>query len=216
MDALLIVTLPITAAWVIWSLYSSMVETLQYTVVEKRSMYEIRQYEPYIAIQTEVEGSTREAMSRGFTILANYIFGGNTANKSVAMASPVMETTSPKPLIEVTNKSMRVAMTSPVLEQKNGNKRTITFTAPKEYTMDTLPKPNSDRVTFVTIPAKKYAVLRFTWYYTDAKIESKKKELQELLKRDNIQTLSEPMFAWYNGPGTIPFLMRNEVLIQVE
>jgi hypothetical protein len=170
MDTLLIVTLSIVAVWVVWSLYSSTVETLQYTVVEKRSMYEVRQYEPYIAIQTEVEGSAREAMSRGFTILANYIFGGNTANKSVAM-------------------------TSPVLEQKNGNKRTITFTAPKEYTVDTLPKPNSDRVIFATIPAKKYAALGFTWYYTDAKIESKKKELQELLKRDNIQTLGEPMFA---------------------
>lgn len=179
-------------------------------------MYEIRQYESYIAIQTEVEGSTREAMSRWFTILARYIFGGNTANKSVAMTAPVMETSSPGFLNTLNHESRRVAMTSPVLEQKNGNKRIITFTAPKEYTMDTLPKPNSDRVTFATIPAKKYAALRFTWYYTDAKIDLKKRELQELLKRDNIQAMSEPMFAWYNGPGTIPFLMRNEVLIQVE
>ena len=195
-------------AWTIWSAYSYTVETLSYEVVENKTDYEIRKYKPYIAMQTEVDGdNTNQALNNGFRVLAGYIFGDNQGKKNVAMTAPVLEQQ---------NTSAKVAMTAPVLEQKIGEKRIITFTAPKEYTIDTLPKPNTDKIKFVEIPEKKYVAHRFTWYYTNDRIEAKKKYLLELLVKDNIKVLGEPMFAGYNGPGTMPFLMRNEILVEVE
>lgn len=196
--------------WTVWSFYSYTVETLSYKVLEVKGGYEIRMYEPYIAMQTEVEGDFQQSINDGFRVLAGYIFGGNTAKQSVAMTAPVIETK------KVEN--VKVAMTAPVLEQKNSenNKRVITFTAPKEYTLETLPKPDSDKIKFVQVPSKKYAAHRFTWYYTDERVAKKKEYLMQLLSNDNVKTLGEPMFAGYNGPGTIPFLMRNEILVEVE
>jgi anionic cell wall polymer biosynthesis LytR-Cps2A-Psr (LCP) family protein len=211
MKTTLILIIVLSVALTVWSFYAYTVETLSYEVIEKKVDYEIRKYRPYIAMQTEVENTnTNEAMSAGFRVLAAYIFGDNQGNKSVAMTAPVLEQE---------NTKTTVAMTAPVLEQKilgQNNKRVITFTAPKEYTLETLPTPNSEKIKFIQIPEKKYAVHRFTWYYTDSRIEEKKKYLLELLKKDNFKILNEPMFAGYNGPGTIPFLMKNEILIEVE
>ncbi len=192
--------------WTAWSFYAYTVETLSYEVVENKSDYEIRKYKPYIAMQTEVDAeNTNQALNNGFRVLAGYIFGDNQGKKNVAMTAPVLET-----------KKTTVAMTAPVLEQKIGEKRIITFTAPSEYTIDTLPKPNTDKIKFVEILEKKYAAHRFTWYYTNDRIEAKKKYLLDLLAKDNIKVLGEPMFAGYNGPGTMPFLMRNEILVEIE
>jgi hypothetical protein len=209
-------------AWTVWSFYAYTVETLSYAVIEKNGDYEIRQYAPYIAMQTEVEGDSSEALNAGFRILANYIFGGNVAQQKVSMTAPVMESqTTPSSsqgsTLSKEGNSTQVSMTAPVMEQKSVNgKRIITFTAPKEYTIDALPKPNSDKIKFIQVPAKKYAVHGFTWYYTADRIDAKKKYLLELLAKDNIKVLGEPMFAGYNGPGTMPFLMRNEILVEIK
>ena len=206
MKILIVLFVVVVVVWTAWSFYSSNVETLSYEVLEKNENYEIRKYAPYIAMQIEIdEENVEDALGEGFKVLANYIFGGNQGNKSVAMTAPVLEM-----------KKTKIAMTAPVLEQKSDRNRVITFTAPKKYTIDTLPKPNNEKITFVQIPEKKYAVYRFTWYYTAKKIEEKKKYFLELLKKDNKVVISEPMFAGYNAPGTIPFLMRNEILIEIK
>jgi SOUL heme-binding protein len=218
MKTIIILIIVALVAWTVWSFYAYTVETLSYTVTEKKQDYEIRQYAPYIAMQTEVDGNSSEALNAGFRILANYIFGGNVAQQKVAMTAPVMENqTTPSPSLIKEGNNAKVAMTAPVMEQKSvSGKRIITFTAPKEYTINTLPKPNSDKIKFVQVPNKKYAVHKFTWYYTADRIEEKKKYLLESLQKDNVKTLGEPMFAGYNGPGTMPFLIRNEILIEIE
>ncbi len=213
---LVIIIVLILIAWTVWSFYAYTVETLSYEVLDKKENYEIRKYSPYIAMQVEIdEENTNEALNAGFRVLAGYIFGDNQGNRKVAMTAPVIE--QKENIKESTKWGASVSMTAPVMEQKNTeDKRVITFTAPKEYTIDTLPRPNTDKIKFVQVSAKKYAVHRFTWYYTAERIEEKKKYLKEILGKDNLKILGEPMFAGYNGPGTIPFLMRNEILIEVE
>ena len=192
--------------WTIWSYYISQAIQLGYKVIEVRDKYEIRQYDPYIAMQVEVEGTDKqEELNQGFRILAGYIFGGNVSKSSVAMTAPVMS-----------KKSESIAMTTPVLAKKDGTKTIVTFTAPPTYTMETLPKPLDERVKFVQVESKKVAAYRFSWYYTEDRIEQKKKEILELLKTDSQKVLSEPSFAGYNGPGTIPFMLRNEILVEIE
>nr|WP_243688033.1 heme-binding protein [Methanobacterium formicicum] len=54
-----------------------MTESPAYTVESKEGDIEIRVYPGYILAQTDVKADFDEAIGMGFSILANYIFGGN-------------------------------------------------------------------------------------------------------------------------------------------
>ena len=87
------------------------------------------------------------------------------------------------PVIEKSSLSESIAMTSPVIATIEGESHTIAFGMPRSYTLETLPTPNDNRIQIVTIPEKKMAVIRFSWLRTNSRVESKKKELLELLKK---------------------------------
>ncbi len=120
------------------------------------------------------------------------------------------------PVITQETKSVPIAMTAPVLASENPLTTTMTFSMPKKYTLATLPKALDSSISFTEVPAKKFAVMTFRWSYGEARIRSKKAEFVELLKKENIKTVGEPIFAGYNGPGTIPFLIHSDILIEVE
>lgn len=197
------------ALWAIGSyLVIARIEEPAYTVVEKKDGYEIRQYQPYIMAKTTVTGNYAEATNKGFRIIADYIFGNNTKKESIAMTTPVLES-------EAT--SEKIAMTTPVLESAGANnERTIAFVLPSKYTMETLPAPNNNAVTFTEVPARKVAALRFTWYANESRMETKKELLKSHLKRDSVIASGAAETARYNPPLSMPLLLRNEVLIPIE
>jgi hypothetical protein len=47
-------------------------------------------------------------------------------------------------------------------------------------------------------------------------VQSKKQELLDVLKKDNISVIGEPQYAGYNAPWTPPWMSRNEVLVEIE
>ena len=111
----------------------------------------------------------RDALNSGFRQLAGYIFGGNTAKSSIAMTVPVMDTT---------KASENIAMTAPVMDTvSNTGKHTIAFTMPSEYTLATLPKPDNANIRLRVVEESKRAVLRYSWYATESRVESQKKLL---------------------------------------
>ncbi len=201
------VVLGIFVFWSVWGYFSSSVEHTEYSVLESKKDYEVRLYPAHIVAQTVVEGSYQEALNKGFRIVAGYIFGGNTKKESIAMTSPVVEQNS---------KSESIAMTAPVMATMEGTSHIIAFGMPKSYTLDTLPTPTDSRVKLVTIPPKKMAVIRFSWMRTDARVQSKKQELLNILKKEKLQTIGEPEYAGYNAPWTPPWMTRNEVMIEVK
>ena len=138
--------------------------------------------------------------------MAGYIFGGNTKRESIAMTAPVVEQ----------RVSENIAMTAPVTASIDGESRTIAFGMPRSYTLETLPIPTDPRIKIVTIPEKKMAAIRFSWFRTSDRIQSKKQELLDALKRDNIAVNGEPQYAGYNPPWTPPWMMRNEVLVEIK
>jgi hypothetical protein len=71
-------------------------------------------------------------------------------------------------------------------------------------------------VAFEEVPTRKVAALRFTWYASESRMDTKKALLQSYLKRDNVTTVGEPETARYNPPLSMPLLLRNEVLIPIE
>lgn len=172
--------------------------------------YEIREYPEHIVAQTTVQGPYREAMGRGFRIVANYIFGGNTKTKSIAMTAPVVLRKADKG-----TEGVGISMTAPVLATLDGDAQVVSFGMPRSYTLETLPTPNDPRVKIVVIPAKKYAVMRFSGYRTNVRIANKQQELLALLARDGATLKGKAVYAGYNAPGTPPWMTRNEVMIEV-
>jgi effector-binding domain-containing protein len=187
------------------------VEQADYTVVKKMNGYELREYPAHIVAQTIVEGSYDESMSAGFRIVAGYIFGGNTKKESIAMTAPVVAQKG-----EVNKVSESIAMTAPVMATKEGDSQTISFGMPRSYTLETLPTPNDSRVKIVMIPAKKYAVMRFSWYRSDARVKRMQEKLLLALVRDGVATGGSIAYAGYNAPWTPPWMTRNEVLVELK
>ena len=208
---ILIALVVVIALWSIGGFIGSRVEQADYTVVETMNGYEIREYPAHIVAQTTVQGSYGESMSNGFRIVAGYIFGGNTKRESIAMTAPVVAQKG-----EGSQASERIAMTAPVVATAEGDSQVISFGMPRSYTLETLPKPNDPRVNIVMIPAKKYAVVRFSWYRSDARVKSMQEKLLSALARDGIVAEGSTAYAGYNAPWTPPWMTRNEVLVEVK
>lgn len=179
-------------------------EEPSYKVISKTDDYEVRLYDPYIIAKTTVSGDYQKAMNDGFREVATYIFGGNNADNEIEMTVPVLE-----------NTPQEIAMTVPVLDTGNTNKRTVAFVMPSKFTLESLPVPNSDKVTFAEVAQRKVAVLRYGFYANEARIDAKKRELLESLRRSDISVKGEVTSARYNPPFSMPLLLRNEVFVEI-
>ena len=187
-----------------WSQTVSNVEQAKYQVVSSQGDIEVRLYPPMIVAEAEVTGDRKEAMSEGFRIIADYIFGNNISNKSVAMTAPVVQ-----------QQSEKIAMTTPVTQEGDRGQWKVRFVMPSSYTMATLPKPNSDVVKLVEMPGKRFAVIRFSGTAGEASLKNHTDELNNFITAQKLNALSPPSYAFYNPPWTLPFLRRNEVMIEV-
>ena len=210
MTYIIIIFLAIITLWSLWGFFGSRVEQNYYTVLEQKNGYEIREYPEHIVAQTTVQGSYGESMNSGFSIVAGYIFGGNTKKESIAMTAPVVAQNK-----NADSTSEKIAMTAPVVATSEGESHIISFSMPRSYTLETLPTPSDSRVKIVMIPAKKYAVMQFSWYRSDARIKSVQEKLLLGLSRDGIVTERSVAYAGYNAPGTPPWMTRNEVLVEI-
>jgi hypothetical protein len=173
--------------------------------------YELRRYAPMIVAETFVEGDLWSASNDGFRVIAGYIFGDNVAaggsgSEKVAMTAPV--TTEPAP--------ERIAMTAPVTTESDGARYRMHFVMPSRYTMATLPRPKDARVKLREVPARRMAVLRFSGFTGEDKVKEKTAELLAWVRAEGLTPAGAPQLARYDPPWTLPFLRRNEVMVQVD
>lgn len=77
-----------------------------------------------------------------------------------------------------------------------------------------MPSPINNEVKLKELPASRIAVLRFSGLAGEEKTASKTQELLEWLKSKNIMPIGTPELARYNPPWTLPFLRRNEVMVE--
>jgi hypothetical protein len=183
-------------------------EEPKYSVVEKEPPFEVRAYAPMIVAEVQVDGDLDGASGQGFRLIAAYIFGQNQVNEKIAMTAPVN-------LEGQTSQSAKIAMTAPVGIESKAGKWTVSFVMPAEYTMESIPKPINPQVQLRQIPAVKKAVIGFTGFYNEQKVAEKTLELEQWMKARNLQPSGVPNFARYNPPWTLPFMRRNEVMINL-
>jgi hypothetical protein len=189
---------------VLWGPIVSKVEQPKYQVVEKHDNIEIRDYGPVIVAETEVAGERDKAISEGFRTIAAYIFGSNSSAQKVAMTAPVTQQGGEK-----------IAMTAPVTQQGGGHVWRVRFVMPANYTMESLPKPNNPAVKLKEIAGRRLAVIQFSGLANENSLKRHTGELNSFISAKNFQVLSAPTFAFYNPPWTLPFLRRNEVMVEI-
>ena len=80
------------------------IEEPKFEVLEQSESFELRQYHPLIIAEVQVDGDLDEASSKGFRLIADYIFGSNRAttgaSAKIAMTAPV--TVEPMDKIDMT------------------------------------------------------------------------------------------------------------------
>jgi hypothetical protein len=175
----------------------SQVEQAKYSVIESYGQIEIRDYEGLIAAEVEVSGERKEAINKGFRLIANYIFGNNSSSQKVAMTAPVSQ-----------EQSEKIAMTAPVTQQGSENLWTVRFFMPRDYSIQTLPKPNNNLVTLKELPPKRFAVIRFSGFPTEKSLQKHTEKLEELIKRQKLQALSSPISLIHPGRYLFSDVMR--------
>lgn len=181
------------------------VEIPDYEVIESKGAIEIRQYDSMIIAEVRMEGEREDAIGDGFRVLADYIFGNNKAKQEVAMTAPVQQ-----------QESTEISMTAPVQQQSAGDSWRVSFVMPSEYSMETLPEPVDDRVTLRKIPPKQFVVITFSGTNSNENVKEHEKKLQEYIEANNLSVIGSPKYAFYNPPWTLPFMRRNEVMIEIE
>jgi effector-binding domain-containing protein len=180
------------------------VEKPDYKVIQSEQNIEIRHYEPMIIAEVEVEGKREDAIRDGFRLIADYIFGNNKVKLDIAMTSPVQQ-----------QESQKIAMTAPVQQQSTGRSWQISFVMPSRYSMESLPEPNNDHVRLKEIPTKKFGVIEFSGTNSNENVTKHENQLMNYIEANQIKIIGSPKYAFYNAPWTLPFMRRNEVMIEI-
>ena len=186
------------------------IEEPTFTLIEKDQSFELRDYAPRIIAVVEVGGDMQAASSKGFRLIADFIFGNNTAQdgqaKKISMTAPV----------SIEPRAEKIPMTTPVGVQQSTGAWKVYFVMPHQYSIETLPKPNNSLVRIKQIPRQKFAFIRFSGLVDEEKMAKKSAELNEWLANKHLKVIGNLELARYNPPWTLPFLRRNEVMVEVE
>jgi effector-binding domain-containing protein len=180
----------------------------EFKLTFKDNNFEIREYEPKILAQVTVKGNFNNASSKGFKVLADYIFGNNISidgNSKIDMTAPVIAETASK----------KIEMTAPVIAEGRDSEWLISFVMPKEYSLKTLPKPNNKNITITSLPKEKYAVIVFSGLVRESNYNEQIKLLKNFIISKNLKIIDQVQIARYNPPWTLPFFRRNELMIRI-
>ena len=166
------------------------IETYAFKIIDSYETIEIRQYEASLFTSVQMPSNNyRKTSSKGFSVLAGYIFGGNDKEEKIAMTSPV------------------------TMSLKDST--SMMFLVPKKYTRDNLPVPNDSSIEFKDVPEKKVAAISFGGWANDSKIASFKKKLIDVLNSKGIKYTDNFYFLGYNAPMEV-FNRKNEIIVELE
>jgi hypothetical protein len=185
-------------------------EEPNYMLIGGYGQFEIREYEEFVVVETDVNASYTEAGNIAFKKLFAYISGENLSKTKIAMTAPVISKNGNALAGE------KISMTSPVLGKRQAEGWRYSFVLPAIYTLDNAPLPSNPEVKLAVIPRKKVAVIRYSGSWKEQTMREKSKELVKWVHANGLERLSRPRSAGYDPPWTLPFLRRNEIMIDVK
>ena len=182
-----------------WANISIALEETSYRVIAVKEIYEIREYDDRLAVQTvQINGQ-----NGAFRKLFRYISGSNIASTKIEMTTPVTQ-------------SIKIDMTTPVTQKFQDGEMIMKFFLPRKFQLKTAPQPLSEDLSVVIVKGGKYAVIKYSGRSTYKNFERHSKVLLEALTADKIETIDQPIKATFNGPLTPFFMRRNEAMIRIK
>ena len=172
-------------------------EEPKYNIVKTYQEFEIRKYDDRLAV--EIEYSNEDS---GFRYLFKYIAGANTNSDKIKMTVPVTQ-------------SVKIDMTTPVTQSVKNGKMLMQFFLPSKFTLENAPQPTDKRVSLVVIKGGYYAVIKYSGRLTNQNYLKHYKILENYLNDSEIDFTKPGIRATYNGPFTLPFLRRNEIMMKI-
>jgi len=202
----------------IWIKPAMAIEEPKYEVVTTDAQFEVRHYAPILIAETIVEGDMDAASSKGFRLIADFIFGNNLSSDSdkkakIAMTAPVT----------VEPQSSKIAMTAPVTVEpqavepsmKTTKTWRINFVMPSQYNLATIPKPKNNAVTLREVPSKYFIVHKYSGFNTVSRVQAKTDEAVEWATKRSYKIIGTPQLSRYDPPWTLPMFRRNEIMIEI-
>jgi hypothetical protein len=188
----------------------SNVETAPYTLLKADSsqQIEVRNYDSMVLVSADMSGDGRNS---AFRKLFRYISGDNEGATEIAMTAPVLMD-GEKDAAQGTE----IAMTAPVFMGNQAGKSMMSFVMPKDFTLQTTPKPKDPTLQVTELKNYRVATIQFSGTLSDGNVETHTKILQDWLKTEGYIAIGAPVEAGYNGPMTLPMLRRNEILIEIK
>ena len=201
-------------------------EQPEYKLLKKEGQFEIREYDSYIVAQTVYFESKGETQGDAFRRLFNFISGNNVAQSEIEMTSPVTDSQEIEMTAPVTTEEIEmtvpvtteeIEMTAPVTTEEKTVGKVMSFVMPSRFTMKTVPQPADKRVQIKQIPARKMAVIQFSWFAGEQKKLRKSNELRRWIDNStDYRILSKPIYAGYDAPFVPPFLKTHEMMYVVD
>ena len=183
----------------LWANISIAYEETSYRILAANQIYEIREYDDRLAVQTSQENG----QNRAFRKLFKYISGSNISSTKIEMTIPVTQ-------------SIKIDMTTPVTQRFQDGKIIMRFFLPRKFQLETAPQPLSEDLSITVVKGGKYAVMKYSGRSTVKNFEKRSKFLLEALLINKITTLGDPIKATFNGPLTPFFVRRNEVMVRLK
>lgn len=167
-------------------------ETPKYSVLKAGRGYEIRLYRPFIVAEAPMGQGAAPAGGGGFSELAGYIFGQNSANAKMEMTTPVFS------------------------QQSDDGGSVMSFVMEDRFPdVSALPQPVNPGVIRKKLEGSYVAAARFPGWPLEFEVTRAERDLRGALLRDGLSPALGYRLARYNDPLTPPPLRRNEVLIDL-
>ncbi len=198
------------------------IEEPKYELVSEDGAFQVRRYPQVLIAETFVDGDMDEASNKGFRLIADFIFGNNTASSTTLGDSEKIAMTAP---VTVEPVSQKIEMTAPVTieplqvaseKMTAANRWRIQFTMPRSYSLESLPKPKNSNVQIREVPGATYAVLTYSGFNFLSSVQARTDELMSWVQSQKMTALKSPQLARYNPPWTLPMWRRNEIMVEVK
>jgi len=175
--------------WQVYTVYSNKkFENMDQQLIGSINNVNFKIYSEYILASVKMDGKSLNNAKGKFPVLANYIFGGNSDNKQIAMTSPVIYNMS--------------------------NYATFSFIMPDDYEVSNLPSPNSKEISFKTKKNQCIASISFGGFVNNENCNENYLKLLEVLNANKISHSNDYILAVYNSPYQI-INRKNEIWIEV-
>jgi hypothetical protein len=184
-------------------------EEASYIIVDQQEEFELRQYAGLVIVETTVKKGFKEAGKEAFGKLFGYISGENKSRQEIAMTAPVLVNQASAD----TGKS--IDMTSQVIVDEINDGWRYAFVLPNSFTMANAPIPVNPKIRLVQVQPKLVAVLSYSGLLNEDNFRDNSVRLSNWISKNQLESLSLPRVAGYDPPWTIPFLRRNEIMIDV-